>query len=72
MVYGIILIVIAVIVTIYSLWIGRTREASIEYYEYQIKTIEKYGNAFHYTTLAIGFLINLSIIGYLIYAVTCV
>ena len=61
MIYGIILVILYVLVTAYSMWTGRT----------PVDAESEMSKLVHYIAYACAQIINLSILGYLIYALTC-
>lgn len=69
MIYGIILIILYVTSVAYNLYISRTPEAYREFHKRESEKVDsKLVHYVRYTVLAV---LNASIVGYLIYAVTC-
>lgn len=71
LIYGIILVIIVAIATLLAAYAGRSKESLIAYHEKQIENIEKYGKGFHYASQIAALLLNISTLGYLIYALIC-
>lgn len=71
MIYGIILVIIYILATAYSMWTGRTQESCIEYHQMRINAESEMSKVVYYITYACAQIINLSVLGYLIYALTC-
>lgn len=69
MTYGIIIILLYVLTVIYRYYNFRTVDSSIQFFEKARNQKINQENWIHYTTIAISGLLDISIIGYLIYAV---
>ena len=71
MIYGIILLILYTLATAYSMWTYRTQESCIKYHQQRIEAESNINKIEHYIAYACAQIINLSILGYLIYALTC-
>lgn len=71
MIYGIILLIIYTTACVYATWIGRTPESRSKWHADSIFSIEDHNKVYYYTAYAIGNIINYSVLGYLIYSLTC-
>lgn len=69
MIYGIILIVLYIASVAYNLYISRTPEAYRQFHKKESERADN--NLVHYIRYALVAALNASIVGYLIYAVTC-
>ena len=69
MVYGIILIILYFASVAYNLYVSRTPEAYRQFHESESKRVDS--KLVHYIRYALVAVLNASIVGYLIYAVTC-
>lgn len=69
MIYGIILVILYIVSVAYNLYISRTPEAYREFHKTESERVDS--KLVYYIRYAILAVLNTSIVGYLIYAVTC-
>lgn len=70
MIYGIILVIFYLAAIGYNVYVHRTPESSVLFHEKQIEKAENQSRWIHYTSTAIAAILDLSLVGYVIYALT--